>query len=139
MAVLLGGRGIVVALAQVLTSPLIHSAEDRFDVEHRSAVDRFEVADFDRVLLHVFDHDGVQSYRVGTVGRPCREHAFGAPIHVAAWVYGEDVAAPLVQPGQHDLSAVIPPSQPAEVDKSDRSIYGPLYAARRPGEPDPWH
>jgi len=102
MAVLLGGRGIVVALAQVLTSPLIHSAEDRFDVEHRSAVDRFEVADFDRVLLHVFDHDGVQSYRVGTVGRPCREHAFGAPIHVAAWVYGEDVAAPLVQPGQHE-------------------------------------
>jgi len=80
----------------------VHSPEDGFDVEYGSAVDRFEVVDRDGLFLYRFDHDGVQADRVGTIRRARREHSLAWPVHVAAWVYTEHVAATLMQPGQHE-------------------------------------
>jgi hypothetical protein len=89
-----GRKGVGVALAQADSSPMMHWAEDGFDVKNGSAVDRFEVVDRDGVFLNRLDHHGVQSDRVGAIGRPRREHTLTGPVHVATWVHGEHVAAP---------------------------------------------
>jgi hypothetical protein len=92
----------------VVASPLVQPAKEGFDVQDGSAIDRFEVADRDGVLFHRLDHDGVQPDRVGSIWRPGCEYALAGPVRVAARVYGEHVAAPLVQPGQHKHLAAFP-------------------------------
>ena len=56
-------------------SPLAPLAEDGLDVQDWGAVDRFEIADRDGIVLDRLDRDGVQADRVRTVGRAGREHA----------------------------------------------------------------
>lgn len=87
-------------------------AQYGLDVDHRRAIDRFQVAYPDRAALHSLDHGSMQADRIWAVGRAGCEHPGQGPVGILARMHGEYVAPGLVQPGQdEDRGAGAQPAQ----------------------------